>query len=185
MSGMIPLIAGAVGAFVLLYVVLDGIYAVNAAEIAVITRLGKFNRIARSGMHWKLPLEKVACRLSLRAQNASHTAVTETRDCVQVALPVSVEVRLDPGLLKNGYKGPLDLSQVVRSCVDRTVADMVPRISLDTLFATQSSVAAAIESDLNEQLGRFGYEVISIKASDLIPVELEASFEYRGMLLDA
>lgn len=182
---MITFIAVSIGAFVLLYVLLDGFFTVNAAEIAVITRLGKFDRIARSGMHWKRPLEKVECRLSLRAQNADHTAVTETRDCVQVALPVSVEVRLDLGLLGNGYKGPLDLDQVVRSCVDRTVGNMVPRITLDTLFATQSSVAAAIESDLNEQLATFGYEVIRIKSTDLIPVELEASFEYHGMLLDA
>lgn len=182
---MITLIAVALGAFVLLYVLLDGMFAVNAAEIAVVTRLGKFNRIAQAGMHWKLPLEKVECRLSLRAQNASHTGVTETSDHVQVALPVSVEVRLDLALLENGYKGLLDLDQVVRSCVDRTVGRMVPRISLDTLFATQSSVAAAIKSAIDEHLAPFGYEVISIKSTDLIPVELEASFEYHGMLLDA
>jgi len=182
---MITLIAVTLGAFLLLYVLLDGIFAVSPAEIAVITRLGKFNRIAKSGLHWKGPLDKVECRLSLRAQNSSHTAVTETRDCVQVAMPISVEVRLDLDLLENGYKGPLDLNQVVRSCVDRTVGHMVPRISLDTLFATQSSVAAAIKNALNEQLAPFGYEVISIKSTDLIPVELEASFEYHGMLLDA
>ncbi len=182
---MMTLIAVAFGAFAFLYVLLDGIFAVNAAEVVVITRLGKFNRIARSGMHWKLPLEKVACRLSLRAQSAGHTAVAETSDHVQVAMPVSVEVRLDLALLESGFKSPLDLNQIVRSCVDRTVGRMVPRISLDTLFATQSSVAAAIKTAVNEQLAPFGYEVISIKSTDLIPVELEASFEYHGMLLDA
>jgi hypothetical protein len=100
-------------------------------------------------------------------------------------MPVSVEVRLDLALLESGFKSPLDLNQIVRSCVDRTVGRMVPRISLDTLFATQSSVAAAIKSAMDEQLAPFGYEVISIKSTDLIPVELEASFEYHGMLLDA
>jgi regulator of protease activity HflC (stomatin/prohibitin superfamily) len=182
---MITLISLAFGAFVLLYIALDGIFPVGPTEIAVITRLGKFNRVAVQGFHWKLPIEKVACRLSLRSQSAGHTAVTETRDCVQVALPVSVEVRLDPARLQNGYQGPLDLDLVVRSCVDQTAADLIPRISLDTLFATQSRIAAAIESALNQELAPFGYEVISVKSTALIPVELEASFEYHGMLLDA
>jgi regulator of protease activity HflC (stomatin/prohibitin superfamily) len=46
---------------VVLYAILASFFTVRTAEVAVVTRFGKFQRVAEPGLNWKTPfLEHVA-----------------------------------------------------------------------------------------------------------------------------
>jgi len=84
-------------AFILLTVVLGSFFTVNTAEVAVITRFGKFRRVAEPGLNWKRPvIDRVAGKVSLRVNQINLTMETKTKDNVFVTIPISVQNRVRP-----------------------------------------------------------------------------------------
>src|SRR5580658_9074109 len=84
-------------AFVVLSTALGSFFTVSTAQVAVITRFGKFLRVAEPGLNWKGPLiDIVAGRVSLRVNQITLTMETKTKDNVFVTIPISVQNRVRP-----------------------------------------------------------------------------------------
>ena len=82
-------------AFVVLYLILASFFTVSTAEVAVITRFGKFLRVAEPGLNWKRPFfDSVAGIVSLRVNQITLTMETKTKDNVFVTIPISVQNRV-------------------------------------------------------------------------------------------
>ena len=82
-------------AFIFLYVVLASFFTVRTAEVAIITRFGKFLRVADPGLNWKRPFfDSVAGLVSLRVNQITLTMETKTKDNVFVTIPISVQNRV-------------------------------------------------------------------------------------------
>ena len=63
---------------VILIVGLLSFFAVQTAQVAVITRFGKFRRVAEPGLNWKWPfIDRVAGRVSLRVNQITLTMETQ------------------------------------------------------------------------------------------------------------
>ena len=91
---LIPL---GVVALIALFTILGSFFTVNTAEVAVITRFGKFLRVADPGLNWKMPyLDSVSGVMSLRVNQISLTMETKTKDNVFVTIPISVQNRVRP-----------------------------------------------------------------------------------------
>jgi regulator of protease activity HflC (stomatin/prohibitin superfamily) len=68
-------------AFLVLVALLGSFFTVNTAEVAVITRFGKFRRVADPGLNWKWPfIDSVIGRVSLRVNQITLTMDTKTKD---------------------------------------------------------------------------------------------------------
>src|ERR1700733_2967089 len=84
-------------ACILLFLILGSFFTVNTAEVAVITRFGKFLRIAEPGLNWKRPfVDNVAGFVTLRVNQFTLTMETKTKDNVFVTIPISVQNRVCP-----------------------------------------------------------------------------------------
>ena len=84
-------------ALIVLYVVLASFFTVRTAQVAVVTRFGKFLRVAEPGLNWKVPiLDAVAGIVTLRVNQITLTMETKTRDNVFVTIPISVQNRVRP-----------------------------------------------------------------------------------------
>ena len=80
-----------------LYAVLASFFTVRTAEVAVVTRFGKFQRVAEAGLNWKTPfVERVSGLVSLRVNQITLTMETKTKDNVFVTIPISVQNRVRP-----------------------------------------------------------------------------------------
>ena len=85
-----------VGLF-LLFVFLGSFFTVSTAQVAVITRFGKFVSVAEPGLNWKWPfIDAIAGRVSLRVNQITLTMETKTKDNVFVTIPISVQNRVRP-----------------------------------------------------------------------------------------
>lgn len=83
---------------VVLILVFSSFFTVNTAQVAVITRFGKFLRVAEPGLNWKRPFfDAVSGMVSLRVNQITLTMETKTRDNVFVTIPISVQNRVRPG----------------------------------------------------------------------------------------
>src|SRR5271157_2599520 len=103
MDPLFMILLGAL-ALILLILILGSFFTVNTAEVAVITRFGKFLRAAEPGLNWKCPfIDAVAGRVSLRVNQITLTMETKTKDNVFVTIPISVQNRVRPEKVYDAY----------------------------------------------------------------------------------
>ena len=161
---------GIIALFVVLGVVFTSFYTVRTAEAAIITRFGQFTRSAGPGLGWKVPfIDRLEGRVSLRVEQISLTMETKTRDNVFVTIPISVQTRVRPGNVFEAYYSLADPAAQIQAYVEQVVLGHVPGMSLDEVFASQSSIAAAVKKELDVDMAAFGYEIVNVLVTDIVP----------------
>jgi regulator of protease activity HflC (stomatin/prohibitin superfamily) len=164
------LILFAILIFMGLYVIFGSFFTVETAEVAVITRFGKFLRIAEAGLNWKSPFfDSVAGRVSLRVVQITLTMETKTKDNVFVTIPISVQNRVRPEKVFDAYYKLADPVAQIKSYVEQVILGHVPGMTLDEVFASQSSIAAAVKQELDADMAGFGYEIVNVLVTDIVP----------------
>lgn len=153
-----------------LYLILGSFFTVRTAEVAVITRFGKFLRVAEPGLNWKRPFfDSVAGTVSLRVNQITLTMETKTKDNVFVTIPISVQNRVRPEKVYDAYYKLSDPVAQIKSYVEQVILGHVPGMTLDEVFATQSSIAAAVKQELDADMALFGYEIVNVLVTDIVP----------------
>jgi len=153
-----------------LYIILASFFTVRTAEVAVITRFGKFLRVADPGLNWKTPIfDTVAGIVSLRVNQITLTMETKTRDNVFVTIPISVQNRVRPEKVYDAYYRLSDPVAQIKSYVEQVILGHVPGMTLDEVFASQSSIAAAVKQELDADMAAFGYEIVNVLVTDINP----------------
>jgi len=167
---LIALIPLAIGALIFLTLVLGSFFTVNTAQVAVITRFGKFLRVADPGLNWKMPyFDTVSGLVSLRVNQIALTMETKTKDNVFVTIPISVQNRVRPEKVYDAFYKLSDPVAQIKSYVEQVILGHVPSMTLDEVFASQSSIAAAVKQELDADMAAFGYEIVNVLVTDIIP----------------
>ncbi len=157
-------------ALVLLYLILSSFFTVSTAQVAIITRFGKFLRVAEAGLNWKRPFfDRVAGLVSLRVNQITLTMETKTKDNVFVTIPISVQNRVRPEKVYDAYYKLADPEAQIKSYVEQVILGHVPGMTLDEVFASQSSIAAAVKQELDSDMSGFGYEIVNVLVTDIVP----------------
>lgn len=157
-------------AFFVLFAILGSFFTVNTAQVAVITRFGKFLRVANPGLNWKWPLiDSVTGRVSLRVNQITLTMETKTKDNVFVTIPISVQNRVHPEKVFDAYYKLSNPAQQIQSYVEQVILGHVPGMTLDEVFASQSGIAAAVKQELDADMAGFGYEIVNVLVTDIVP----------------
>src|SRR5271169_4723398 len=157
----------AIVAFIFLYLILGSFFTVRTAEVAVITRFGKFLRVAEPGLNWKRPFfDTVTGTVSLRVNQITLTMETKTKDNVFVTIPISVQNRVRPEKVYDAYYKLSNPVQQIKSYVEQVILGHVPGMTLDEVFASQSSIAAAVKKELDTDMTGFGYEIVNVLEND-------------------
>jgi regulator of protease activity HflC (stomatin/prohibitin superfamily) len=160
----------AILAFILLTVILGSFFTVDTAQVAVITRFGKFLRVAEPGLNWKWPIiDTIAGRVSLRVNQIALTMETKTKDNVFVTIPISVQNRVRPEKVFDAYYKLSNPMQQIQSYVEQVILGHVPGMTLDEVFASQSGIAAAVKKELDADMATFGYEIVNVLVTDIVP----------------
>ena len=155
---------------IVLSLVLGSFFTVNTAQVAVITRFGKFLRVADAGLNWKVPyFDSVAGLVSLRVNQITLTMETKTKDNVFVTIPISVQNRVRPEKVYDAFYKLSDPVAQIKSYVEQVILGHVPGMTLDEVFASQSSIAAAVKQELDADMATFGYEIVNVLVTDIVP----------------
>ncbi len=160
----------AIVAVFVLSLILGSFFTVSTAQVAVITRFGKFLRVAEPGLNWKYPyIDSVAGMVSLRVNQITLTMETKTKDNVFVTIPISVQNRVRPEKVYDAYYKLSDPVAQIKSYVEQVILGHVPGMTLDEVFASQSSIAAAVKQELDADMATFGYEIVNVLVTDIVP----------------
>jgi regulator of protease activity HflC (stomatin/prohibitin superfamily) len=167
---MVFMVLLAIVAIIVLSLVLGSFFTVNTAQVAVITRFGKFLRVAQPGLNWKMPyFDSVTGMVSLRVNQITLTMETKTKDNVFVTIPISVQNRVRPEKVYDAFYKLSDPVAQIKSYVEQVILGHVPGMTLDEVFASQSSIAAAVKLELDADMATFGYEIVNVLVTDIIP----------------
>ncbi len=164
------LIPIAIFGIVAVSLILGSFFTVNTAQCAVITRFGKFLRVADAGLNWKTPyFDSVSGLVSLRVNQITLTMETKTKDNVFVTIPISVQNRVRPEKVYDAFYKLSDPVAQIKSYVEQVILGHVPGMTLDEVFASQSSIAAAVKQELDADMAAFGYEIVNVLVTDIVP----------------
>src|SRR5215469_2011057 len=162
--------AFALAAFFVFIVILANFFTVSTAHAAVITRFGRFLRIAKPGLNWKWPLiDRIAGRMSLRVNQIALTMETKTKDNVFVTVPISVQTRVHPDKVFDAFYQLSNPVEQIRAYVEQVILGAVPGMTLDEVFASQLGIAAAVKQHLDADMAEFGYEIVNVLVTDIVP----------------
>jgi regulator of protease activity HflC (stomatin/prohibitin superfamily) len=160
----------AIAAIIALTFILGSFFTVNTAQVAIITRFGKFLRVAEPGLNWKMPyFDSVSGMVSLRVNQISLTMETKTKDNVFVTIPISVQNRVRPEKVFDAFYKLSDPTAQIQSYVEQVILGHVPGMTLDEVFASQSSIAAAVKQELDADMATFGFEIVNVLVTDIVP----------------
>jgi regulator of protease activity HflC (stomatin/prohibitin superfamily) len=171
MAGFFAILLGIL-ALIVLFTIFGSFFTVRTAEVAIITRFGKFLRVAQPGLNWKSPFfDTVAGNVSLRVNQITLTMETKTKDNVFVTIPISVQNRVRAENVYDAFYKLSDPVAQIKSYVEQVILGHVPGMTLDEVFASQSSIAAAVKQELDADMAAFGYEIVNVLVTDIIPDE--------------
>jgi regulator of protease activity HflC (stomatin/prohibitin superfamily) len=121
-------------------------------------------------LNWKWPfIDSVAARISLRVNQITLTMETKTKDNVFVTIPISVQNRVRPEKVFDAYYKLSDPTAQIQSYVEQVILGHVPGMTLDEVFASQSGIAAAVKQELDADMAGFGYEIVNVLVTDIVP----------------
>ena len=148
----------------------SSLFTVGQQTVAIIERFGKYVRMAKPGLNFKIPLiEKVSGRVTLRIQQLDVKAETKTRDNVFVTVIVSVQYFILPEKVYEAFYKLNNPDMQINSYVFDTIRARVPKITLDELFEKKEEIALAVKEELNETMIAFGFEILNSLVTDIEP----------------
>ena len=157
-------------AVIALVLILGSFFTVSTSQAAVVARFGKFESVAGPGLNWKMPLiDSVVGKVSLRVNQISLTMETKTKDNVFVTIPISVQNRVRPEKVFDAFYKLSNPAQQIQAYVEQVILGHVPGMTLDEVFASQSSIAAAVKQELDADMSTFGYEIVNVLVTDIVP----------------
>jgi regulator of protease activity HflC (stomatin/prohibitin superfamily) len=162
-------------------------YTVDQGERAVILRNGALYRVDGPGLAFKLPIIDDAEYLSVRTQKVVYPEVSSYSKDIQWAdIAVSVNVRLDPGLVAQVYETyrTLDeaVSRVLTPRVNSFTKVVFGRFNAATAIAERGRLVIEVNEALISATAGTGLIVEAVQIEDIqFSEEFENSIEQRMM----
>lgn len=148
----------------------NGLFTVTQQTAAIVERFGRFKRIAKAGLNFKIPIiDRIAGRLSLRIQQLDVRVETKTNDNVFVFVVVSVQYYVLPDKVIDAFYRLQNPQAQITSFVFDTVRARVPSIILDDLFEKKDDIAQAVKTELDAVMDDFGYGIVKALVTDIDP----------------
>jgi len=158
--------------FVVVILVVSGLFTVKQQTIAVIERFGKFQSTRNPGLQLKIPLiDKVSGRVSLRVQQLDVIVETKTQDDVFVHLKISVQFLIRQGHVYDAFYKLQNPHEQITAFIFDVVRAEVPKMILDDVFEKKEEIALAIQRDLKQAMLEYGYDIIKALVTDIDPDE--------------
>ncbi len=155
-----------------LFLLKGALYMVKQKHAVVIERLGKFNKVSKAGLHFKIPLvDRIAGTINLRVRELPVEVETKTKDDVFVRIVVSVQFFVIDAIegIKDSFYELNNPEQQIQSYVFDSIRSEVPMMELDDVFAEKEKIALAVKTELSDTMRQFGFDFIKALVTDIDP----------------
>jgi regulator of protease activity HflC (stomatin/prohibitin superfamily) len=146
---------------------------VPQATVAVVTVFGKYHRIMREGLNFKMPWEKVVYRLSLqnRALQLEFQAITQDQANVKFATMVlyAVAAAEEESIKKAvfSFASPQEFQLALQRTIDGSIRQFVATTKQSDILGMRAEIVDHTKKNLDEVVLNWGYVVRDIQITDM------------------
>lgn len=166
-----PFIFIAFGVIVILAIVASTLYVVRQQSVAIVERFGRYQKIATSGIHVRLPfgIDKIAARVQLRLLQSEIIVETKTKDNVFVTLNVATQYRVNEQNVTDAYYKLMKPESQIKSYIEDALRSSVPKLTLDELFEKKDEIALEVQHQVAEEMSTYGYIIVKTLITKVEP----------------
>ncbi len=164
---LISLVAGVV-------VVMASVVTVQQGNVAVLTMFGKYSRILRPGLGFKIPfVETVAQRISIQNRSADLSFQAITADQANVgfqAMLLYAVVDQEENTIKNVAFKFIDYQSFMQALVrtvEGSVRSFVAKKRQAEILSLRREIIEEVKSQLDASLEAWGYHLIDLQMNDI------------------
>ncbi len=162
-------------AAVLITVILLGIVGfgsirtVGAGEVGIITRFGEVNRVAESGLTFKIPFIESMTKMETRIQKQDVKSDAATKDLQEVngAVAVNYSITNDNALKIYKELGINYVDTVITPILTEAFKEGVTQYTAEQLMANRTEAKEYILENVKNRLETYGITVIDANLTDL------------------
>ncbi len=167
----LPIVIAVFGAIVLF----SGLVTVSQGTVAIITVFGKYSRVLRPGLNFKLPIfESVYRRISIqnRSVELEFQAITSDQATVGFkAMLLYAVVNPDEETIKNVAFKFIDqqsFMQTLTRTVEGSVRSYVATKKQSEILSLRREIVHEVKSQLDASLEEWGYHLIDLQMNDIV-----------------
>lgn len=178
------IVAVTVLAVFLLIMLFSSFKTIGAGEVGIVTRFGEVNRIAESGLKFKLPFVEKMVKMETRVQKQEVKTDAATRDLQEVngSLAVNFSITNENALRIYKELGTDYTQTIIAPILHEAFKQGISGYTAEQLMANRTEVKVAIQEVLTQRLGVYGIKVVDANITDLnFSREFNAAIEQKAV----
>lgn len=159
---------------VILFFFFSGLFTINQGYIGVITMLGKYKRVARPGLNFKIPLlEAVYRKVSIQNRSVELEFQAVTADQANVyfksMLLYSVQNADEETIKKVAFKffADKDLMQALIRTIEGNIRSFVATKKQAEILALRKEIVEYVKAEIDHTLETWGYHLQDLQINDI------------------
>jgi regulator of protease activity HflC (stomatin/prohibitin superfamily) len=174
MENLAGWLAGNWWILVIVFIFFSGLFTINQGYIGVITMFGKYRRIARPGLNFKIPvLEAVYRKVSIQNRSVELEFQAVTSDQANVyfksMLLYSVQNAEEETIKKVAFKffADKDLMQALIRTIEGNIRSFVATKKQAEILALRKEIVEYVKFEIDQQLETWGYHLQDLQINDI------------------
>src|SRR6478752_2595664 len=159
---------------ILLFIIFSGLVTVNQATIAVITMFGKYQRILRPGLNFKIPvLEQIYRRISVQNRSVELEFQAVTQDQANVyfkSMLLYAVMNADEETIKKvafKFIADKDLMQALIRTIEGNIRSYVATKRQSEILGLRKDLVESVKSEVDHVLEEWGYHLLDLQINDI------------------
>jgi regulator of protease activity HflC (stomatin/prohibitin superfamily) len=158
----------------ILFIVFSGLVTVNQATIGVITMFGKYRRILRPGLNFKIPLlEQMYKRISIQNRSVELEFQAVTIDQANVyfkSMLLYAVMNADEETIKKvafKFISDKDLMQALIRTIEGNIRSFVATKKQSEILGLRKEIVESVKSEVDHVLEEWGYHLLDLQINDI------------------
>jgi regulator of protease activity HflC (stomatin/prohibitin superfamily) len=159
---------------IVLFIIFSGLVTVNQATIAVITMFGKYQRILRPGLNFKIPLfEQIYRRISIQNRSVELEFQAVTQDQANVyfkSMLLYAVMNADEETIKKvafKFISDKDLMQALIRTIEGNIRSYVATKKQSEILGLRKDLVESVKSEVDHVLEDWGYHLLDLQINDI------------------
>lgn len=159
---------------ILLFIIFSGLVTVNQATIAVITMFGKYQRILRPGLNFKIPVfEQIYRRISIQNRSVELEFQAVTQDQANVyfkSMLLYAVMNADEETIKKvafKFIADKDLMQALIRTIEGNIRSYVATKRQSEILGLRKDLVESVKSEVDHVLEEWGYHLLDLQINDI------------------
>lgn len=159
---------------VLLFIVFSGMFTINQGYIGVITMFGRYQRIVRPGLNFKIPLlEQLYKKISIQNRSVELEFQAVTQDQANVyfksMLLYAVQNADEETIKKVAFKfiADRDLMQALIRTIEGNIRSFVATKKQAEVLGLRKEIVEYVKVEIDHTLEEWGYHLMDLQINDI------------------